>query len=138
MKLAVVGSDKFSNFVILMRVLNLIRIKAGYMIEEIVTQGEITKDSKDPSVIYGVSEFAKKYAKTMMYPYKQFFIEWEDSDGNYNSSAAFERNQKLVDYADVFVIFHDRDSNSLKLLEEIQKSGKNVYEFDFKKTNLEL
>lgn len=133
MKLAVVGSNKFSNFTVLLRILNMIKKKANYHIEEIVTQAETTKDEKDPTFIYGIGEFASKYAKTMMFPCRKFYIEWEDSEGVYNPKAALNRNEELIEYADVFVILHERDDNCMKLIDQIKKSGKNYYEFDFKK-----
>lgn len=138
MKLAIVGSKEFSNYSTLIRVINQIKLKANYKIEEIVTQGEKSKDPQDPSYYYGIGEFAKKYAKTMLFPYKIFHIEWEDKDGNYNKDAAFERNEIMIEYADVFAVFHDEDSHSLALIEQIKKSGKNYYDFNFKKAKIEI
>lgn len=138
MKLAIVGSKEFSNYATLLRLINEIKLKANYKIEEIVTQGEVTRDKYDANFKTGIGEFAQKYAKTMYYPYKLFHIEWEDEKGNYNSKAAFERNKKMIEYADVFAVFHNEDRDSLALIEQIKESGKNFYDFNFKKTKMSI
>lgn len=93
MKIAVVGSRTFSDYILLKSVLNL-AAKYGF-VTEIVSGGA-----------QGADSLAKKYAQEHNVSYKEFPAQWDI----YGKSAGFIRNKLIVEYCDMVIAFWDGKS----------------------------
>lgn len=97
MRLAVVGSRSFDDYQLLIKTLQ------RYHVDTIVSGGARGADS-----------LAKRYAHEFKLNLVEFIPEWYDAHGQYNPSAGFVRNRKIVDSADVVVAFWDGVSSGTR------------------------
>jgi hypothetical protein len=117
MKVAVVGSRSFNNYVYLWEVLHAIDLRLcvnkGSPIHEIISGGA-----------RGADTLAEQFAKKENLPLKVFPAEWD----KYGKSAGFRRNQQIVDNCDILIAFWDGESRGTKhSIDLATKQNKPVY-----------
>jgi hypothetical protein len=143
MKIAVVGTNLFNNFNILSKIITRIIKEMQVSNIEILTTKEnfFNKTSKEQ---FGVSYFAKEYAKKHQYLYKTFAIEWlnlslpgaqikEKNGKKYNAKAYIHRNAELVKAADIVIIIHREEPSALIFLKTAQIEKKIIFNFNLSK-----
>lgn len=143
MKIAVVGTNLFNNFNIISKIITRIIKEMQISDIDILTTKEnfFNKTSKEQ---FGVSYFAREYAKKHQYNYKTFAIDWmnlnlpgaqikEKNGRKYNAKAYVHRNSELVRSADIVIIIHREEPSALIFLKTAQMEQKRIFNFNLKK-----
>lgn len=129
MKVIICGSATYENQITLEDVQDAIK-KSKLKIKEVVT-GEK----------YNETVLAHLYAEFKSLPLKEFQVDWDDISNcdnpktnkygkQYNPRAGFERNAKMVEYADAVLAFWDEHSASHgteHIVNQAKKVGKPVH-----------
>lgn len=111
MKIAVIGSRTFLNYIFLKSILD-IAVKYN-VLEEIVSGGA-----------KGADFLAKKYAIENNIKYKEFPAQWDI----YGKRAGFLRNKMIIDYCDIVIAFWDGESNGTRnSIDLAKKQNKKVF-----------
>lgn len=144
MRLIVSGSRSIRDYDKVALVLN-------HLLAQIITQG-LTIDELIEGEAFGVDLLAKRWAIESKIPVKPFLADWDNLEGvpegkirvnsqgkKYNVAAGYERNQRMIDYAnpeDVFVAIWDGESGGTDdCVARAKKKGLLVMTFIVKKTN---
>ena len=113
LKIAVVGSRTFDRYYILERVLN-----ATFEMGDVLVSGGAA----------GADDLAHRWALENDHKFVIFYADWK----SYGRSAGFIRNQKIVNYADQIIAFHDGVSKgTLHTVKLGVESDKLVQVYDF-------
>lgn len=113
MKLAIVGSRKFTDYNLFRVKLDYILLKYNLNVTEFVSGGA-----------RGTDTLIEDYGKEIGIPVKVFEPNWRPN-GVYDRTAGFKRNRDIWEYADSGVAFWDGKStgtaDSFKIVEKIHK-----------------
>ena len=129
MRVIICGSRTYNNQLTVEDVHEAIK-KSKFKIKEVVTGEKFNEDV-----------LAYAYAEFKSLPIKEFPVNWDDISNckvpktnrygkQYNPSAGFERNAKMVEYADAIIAFWDENSaahGTEHIINQAKKVGKPIH-----------